>query len=166
MVPQVTKHVGRPPCINQLGAVLPDGSIDPDADTDCGEANMTAIWQVKSGLYFSPGCIRVAIGPGSGTGVTNGVELQDFLIQMGMNARYHSVATAEQQWNALWDLRHFGRYSVILGTWSGPEGHWICAYEHHPKLLWAMNPWHAFYDSLSWERFQSQSWNERVDVYF
>jgi hypothetical protein len=162
----MSSHVGRPPCINQLGAVLPDGSIDPDATTDCGEANMSAIWSVKSGLYFSPGCIRIAIGTGSQSGVTNGVELQDFLIQMGMEAKYRQSVSSGAAWTDLYNLRHFGRYAVLLGTWSGPEGHWVLAYEHHPKLIWAMNSWGGFYDSINQQRFDSQFWGEYVDVYF
>jgi hypothetical protein len=159
-------HVGRPPCINQLGAVLPDGSVDPDAATDCGEANMSSIWLLKSGLYFSPGCIRVAIGPSSGSGVTNGVELQDFLIQMGMRAKYRQGQSTGQAWNELYNLRHSGRNAVILGTWSGPEGHWVCAYEHHPKMIWAMNPWHGFYDGIDQGRFNAQFWGDYVDVWY
>jgi hypothetical protein len=85
---------------------------------------------------------------------------------MGMRAKYRQGQSTGQAWNDLYNLRHSGRNAVILGTWSGPEGHWITAYEHHPKEIWAMNPWHGFYDGIHQDRFNAQFWGDYVDVWY
>lgn len=130
-----------PPIVGQNVTLLPDGTVDPDHATDCGESCVAAVLLAHSGFEITPGCVRQAIAPGSTTGLTTGGMLARFLNGVGVRAIREYVYTADI-WEHLADLRHHGKYVILLGNWLDPLLlHWVVAYQRTSTGVWVMEPW-------------------------
>lgn len=132
-----------PPVVSQKAALLPDGSIDPAALTDCGEACLSAALRVATSYTLSPGCIRQMLGEPRDNGRTLGHELSGALNALGVQA-WELRENASFIWDALARSRHHGRYTAILGYWLAfPSLHWVLAYQRDSIGVWVMDPWNA-----------------------
>lgn len=151
-----------PAVVPQRQALLPDGTIDPAAETDCGEACLASVLEAASGFALSPGCIRQALGIGEVNGRTVANQVAAFLIGMGVEAfqRHDDAALA---WNNLGELRHHGKYQVLLGYWlEFPALHWVLAYERTSNAVRVMDPWHAVHTTLLQPFFRDRYAGDRV----
>lgn len=145
-----------PPIVGQNIAVDPDGTIDPDAATDCGESCVSSVLQVATSYSIPPGCIREAMHGPRGLGLTSADDLTRFLQQMAVSS-YRSALSADEYWDALSRLRHYGQYRVILGNWVSDELlHWVVAYERSSTGVWVMDPWTATHVNYSREYVMSR----------
>lgn len=143
--------------VAQRLARLPDGALDPDADSDCGEACVASVLSAATGFLLSPGCVRDALALRSGTGVTTARQLTTFLSAMGVATTAVDVSL-DGGLRILHRLRHYGRYAIVLGDWVAEGvGHWVLAYEKTPVGFWVMDPWsgaHVLYtDEVFISRF-------------
>lgn len=145
-----------PPTINQRTAVLPDGSTDPAATTDCGEACLSAAVGVFSGIVLSPGCIRQALGRPQYDGRTTGPELVEALDAFGLRSRFFEP-DAVGAWALCHELRKTGNLAIVLGRWEVFDAlHWVLAYEGHQEFVWAMDPWNGRLTGISRLRFAEE----------
>lgn len=130
-----------PDLIGQNTAFNPDGTVDPDHTTDCGEACLSMVWEVATRLRLSPGCIRQAIEPTAGAGYTTAFQLSNFLHAIGIGSEVMNVGSMEV-WNECSKLRHHGRYAIVLGHWLSPQTeHWRLFYEREGAHVFANDPW-------------------------
>lgn len=137
-----------PPVVSQLNAVNPDGSVDPAATTDCGEACAASALRGFGKLQLSPGCIRQAIGDPVQNGRTVGGELERVFRQSGLVATVSGLS-GDALWKALRRLRRHGRYCLILGAWIEPDQlHWRLLYERDALNVSFMDPWTGGYGSM------------------
>lgn len=138
-----------PPAVGQLVALLPDGSPDPAAATDCGEACVSSVLRAIRGLDLSPGCIRQSMGKAQSDGRTTGEDLRSFLQLTGIRSRVQSASGAYKA--GVTRPLHRGRYVILLGYWDGPGFlHWVVGYGAHPHGLWVMDPWPGRHTFIPW----------------
>lgn len=150
-----------PPVVSQRGALLPDGSVDPAGETDCGEACMSSGVDGINGLYISPGCIRQALGKSSASGNSTAANLSWYAGRIGRVSSQQSWGSGVQ-WEGLSKLRHHGRYVLILGTWVLPGyEHWVLAYERKAASVLVMDPWSGAYQEYGRQFLNEQSaWSQ------
>lgn len=132
----------QPAVVGQNVALLPDGSVDPAAATDCGESCVSSVILTYTGLNLSPGCIRQSLAKPAVDGRTNGLDLSRVLRGLGWRARYHSLNPDRSLRSALRYQILRGRYVIMLGSWDSPSVlHWVLAYGFHDHGVWVMDPW-------------------------
>jgi hypothetical protein len=149
--------------VSQMGQQLPDGSVDPAASTDCGEACLSSAITTVTGLPFGAGCIRQALQLPSGDGRTT----SDMLARVWRAFGRHAKVGAGDIWKALPSgvtFKRHGMYRLLLGNYDGPYLHWVLAYENDLTDYAVMDPWrgaNVVYD-LDWLR--SVSTGDFVDL--
>lgn len=130
-----------PSRVSQNGAILPDGTLDPEHATDCGEACCSSVLSSLLSLSLSPGCVRQSIGPGAVLGYTTRQELALWLVKLLPRSRVR-VYDPLDLWQECHHLRRTGRYLLLLGHWLSPSTlHWRVAYEGDANFVWMMDPW-------------------------
>lgn len=156
------KKLPVPPVVGQLVSRLPDGNIDPDAATDCGESCVASISQALHGMEIGPGCVRQALGLTKGVGTTYPSDLERYLSWITSDT-WATTLEGDALNEALHHLRHFGRYAVLLGDWVGRGvGHWVLAYEWDKGSILVMDPWSARLLHFTPRVIQQHGWGSQV----
>lgn len=151
-----------PPVVGQRIALLPDGSIDPAALTDCGESCVSSVLQLATSYSIAPGCIRSAIGLPWDNGRSTTDELASFLTSMGVRSWVYA-SDANGAWAHLAHGRHYGYMRIILGRWIDTGHlHYMVAYERSSSVIECMDPWIGDYRSISVEAFLTRYQGEQV----
>jgi hypothetical protein len=138
------------PVVGQRRPTLPDGGLDPQADTDCGEACCSIALLAFGFPFFSPGCIREVIGGPNRAGWTTADDLADFL-------ECFRVDTAVEQWTPdelpaeLRRVASTGGVAIVLGTWIFPDlEHWMVSGRAGDAGVWFSDPWAPGRREESW----------------
>lgn len=144
-----TRTLPRPPVVAQNRYVLPDGNPDPQHANDCGESCVASVILATTGLQFSPGCLRQALGGANRSGLTTANDLRKLCEGCSLHGETLFM-DMDELWTRLHQLRRAGHYMLILGYWlSFAEMHWYLAYEGDSQLVWVMDPWTALYTPLA-----------------
>lgn len=144
------------PLVAQNRVLLPDGSIDPDHATDCGESCVSSVITANTSYTLTPGCIRQAMQLNRDSGITTANDLWQFLHAMGINA-FRVEQPAANEWASLNELRHHGKYRILLGSWESPDFlHWVVAFEKSSGGIKYMDPWNGTYGYMDLSRFREQ----------
>lgn len=144
------------PLVAQNRVLLPDGSIDPYHATDCGESCVSSVITAHTSYTLTPGCIRQSMELNDDSGITTSNDLWKFLHAMGINS-YRVEQSAANEWESLNELRHYGKYRILLGSWESPAFlHWIVAFEKSSTGFKCMDPWNGVYGYIELPRFQEQ----------
>lgn len=153
-----------PPIRGQRTVLLPDGNIDPDAITDCGESVLSSVIDALRGMNLSPGCIRQSLGLPFGTGATTTEDLHRFLGWIATHVKTTSLS-GDAFAAELRRLRHHGRYCIALGQWvQSGTGHWYLFYEAAGLRYLAMDPWTATYRNVPANVVKRDSWDRQLWV--
>lgn len=154
-----------PPIVGQNVALLPDGTVDPDHKTDCGESCVSSVVWASTEYSISPGCIRQAMNPTGPDGLTTGQMLARFLNGVGVRAT-RDVLYHGEIWKHLAELRNHGKYQIMLGNWLDPVLlHWVVAYERSSTGVWVMEPWSATRREYQQQFVNASSAGEVVTCY-
>lgn len=139
MVPVEARRV---PIVGQNRATLPDGAVDPEHSTDCGEACLSAVMGFYKGRFLSPGCFRQLILGGVATGETTGPDLADGGRLVGLTAQAETIDAANLR-PRLQAAYGVGSLAVILGRFITPDtDHWNVAHVPTDEGVWCMDPWY------------------------
>lgn len=132
------------PCWNQLAGPLPDGNMDPEIYSDCGETCVAMVVAGVHGVPLDPGGLRQFLhGPG-GTGLTDGNELVHALAYCS-TAAHVEKPSGEIAWNVLQTVVRSERPIIMLGRWASVGGsmHWQVAVKVEADRVWYCNPFNA-----------------------
>lgn len=143
--------------VSQQTALLPDGSLDPEHATDCGEACLASVLLSFGRPYFSPGCIRQSLGRDAAAGYTTAIELAVWLEMLGFNAvtEEGNGATLQASVQAAFES---GGCTIALGQWlGGGFMHWNVTGVARVSGVWVMEPElgrDIFHNWASWHALQ------------
>lgn len=138
------------PIVGQNRASLPDGAVDPQHSTDCGEACMTSVLRYFGLGWLPPGCMRVWMKGESGSGETSSFDL----VTIGRRVGLESVAeepTTEELRGVLEAAYASGGLVVVLGAFVSPDtAHWNVAHVTDAEGVWCMDPWYPLRVQRNW----------------
>jgi hypothetical protein len=139
------------PALNQLSAILPDGTLDPGAYDDCGETCVAAIVAAVHGTPISPASVRANLGGIRSSGLTTGDDLVTALAFYNVKAAVKTVSPAELQ-TALTEWNNLGFATIVLGEWPSPGNclHWMLTTGVQGDWQF-MNPWGGERQFLAWD---------------
>jgi hypothetical protein len=141
--------------VPQQSALLPDGSLDPANQTDCGEACLSIVAVAAGQGYLSPGCFRQWLGKPESNGVTTAEDLSIGLARLRIRHTVEEISdTAAED-----ALRHFasvGQLAIILGSWEFPQfDHWMVSGRLSDNGVWVSDPWTGSVRDLTWDTFSA-----------
>lgn len=143
------------PLIGQNAVVLPDGSLDPDHATDCGEACVSAV-ALGMGygrmIGFTPGEIRRLIRNGwrDISGRTTADDLVSALWRVGMIPAHRRDSTILQLHVELMNAYGKRLPCIVLVDLNGAL-HWVAVCAVNKEGVVVMDPWVPEYRRISWQ---------------
>ena len=156
------------PLIGQNIALLPDGRLDPDHASDCGEACVSA---VLLGLGygrvagFSPGEVRRLIRSGwrDASGRTTADDLVSGLWRVAQVPAHTRDSTILQLHVELGHAYAKRIPCIVLGDWDG-QPHWVAVVAVNREGITVMDPWQPEYRRISWQQVMLEYGGEYVHV--
>ena len=143
--------------VSQQQALLPDGSLDPERATDCGEACLSSVL-VSFGLPdLSPGCVRQSLGREAEAGYTTALDLAAWLGTLGFvtSTEDGDGATLQAHVQAAYAS---GGCAIALGQWfTAGFNHWNVTGVARVSGVWVMEPElgrELYHDWAAWHALQ------------
>jgi len=153
----------RVPLWNQLNDPNPDGSQDPEQESDCGEECASMVLFATTGVSTTEEQVREAMGkPGSGT--SNNQDIAAFLSSHDCPAVALTPATGI--------LKQLIRHEVgqncpviVLGAYVDPSiWHWVVAVDFGGGRVGINDPWGGMRRYVPWTWFLERYRGEAVRV--
>jgi hypothetical protein len=157
-VPPAPSGQGRTPLLapawNQLNDPLPDGALDPQSTTDCGEESTAMAIAACGGPPLPAGVLRQILGGPGRTGATTAADLSYLLTLFGVKNHVRQ-ANADAAWLE-WQHSFQARYLVLaLGYWVTPGyAHWVLVRETDSNAVLFNDPWGGQIRTLSRDEAQ------------
>lgn len=135
------RRIRTVPVVGQNRASLPDGAVDPEHSTDCGEACCSAVMAYFGYGFLPPGCVRAWLGRPGGSGETTGPDLASLLSRLRLKTSVEYVEETALQ-AVLEAVFQSGGLGILLGAWVAPSlQHWNVTHMTVPEGVWCMDPW-------------------------
>ena len=148
----------------QTGGLLPDGRLDPQQYSDCGETCAAMVIAACRGVSVHPGDIRQQLGGNERSGLTSGSDLVQALAMNNVHSHLVSV-DADHGWGELIACYGLAKPAIALGYWLNMSSlHWMLLIDKATGVLTFVDPWTGMRTDRTAIQFKGQFYGSIVVV--